>query len=67
MAYSRFETFEIRKTIQRLRMGKSARQIARYQHVGRATVDSIQSIVLAQNWLEPLAKIPDDSTLATFF
>ena len=59
--------FEIRQIIQRLRMGESARQIARSRHVGRAKVDSIHSIALAQNWLDSLAQIPDDSTLATFF
>ena len=59
--------FEIRQIIQRLRMGESARQIARSQHVGRATVDSIHSISLAQNWLDPQCQIPDESTLATFF
>ena len=59
--------FEIRQIIQRLRMGESARQIARSRHVGRATVDSIHSIALAQNWLDPLGQIPDDGTLATFF
>jgi transposase len=59
--------FEIRQIIQRLRLGESARQIARTQHVGRATVDSIHAIARAQNWLEPLAQIPDDSALAAFF
>jgi transposase len=59
--------FEIRQIIQRLRMGESVRQIARSQHVGRATVESIHGIALAQNWLDPLGQIPDDTTLATFF
>lgn len=59
--------FEIRQVIQRLRMGESARQIARSQHVGRATVESIHSIALTQDWLDPLVQIPDDATLATFF
>ena len=59
--------FEIRQVIQRLRMGESARQIARSQHVGRATVESIHSIALTQNWLDPLGQLPDDSTLARFF
>ena len=59
--------FEIRQIIQRLRMGESARQIARSQHVGRATVESIHSIALTQDWLDPLGQIPEDTTLATFF
>ena len=59
--------FEIRQIIQRLRMGESVRQIARSQHVGRATVESIHGIALTQNWLDPLGQIPDDTTLATFF
>jgi len=59
--------FEIRQIIQRLRMGESARQIARSQHVGRATVESIHCIALTQDWLNPLGQIPEDSTLATFF
>src|SRR5450759_1430522 len=67
MAYRRFERFEIRQIIQRLRMGESARQIARSQHVGRATVESIHCIALTQNWLDPLSQIPEDTTLATFF
>ena len=67
MAYRSFEMFQIRQIIQRLRMGESARKVARSQHVGRATVDSIHSIALAQNWLDRQCQIPDDSTLATFF
>ena len=67
MAYRRFEMFEIRQIIQRLRMGESARQIARSQHVGRATVESIHAIVLTQDWLNPQGQLPDDGTLATFF
>jgi len=59
--------FELRQVIQRLRMGESARQIARSQHLGRATVESIHCIALMQDWLNPLGQIPDDVTLATFF
>src|SRR5450756_1696855 len=65
MAYRRFEMFEIRQIIQRLRMGESARQIARSQHVGRATVESIHCIALTQNWLDPLSQIPEDTTQGT--
>ncbi|HKB82809.1 MAG TPA: hypothetical protein VKD04_06345, partial [Burkholderiales bacterium] len=67
MAYRRFEMYEIRQIIQRLRMGESTRQIARSQRVGRATVDSIHAVALDQNWLDPLGQVPEDSVLATFF
>lgn len=67
MAYRRFEMFEIRQIIQRLRLGESVRQIARSQHVGRATVASIHALAIEHNWLDASAPIPDDATLATFF
>ena len=59
--------FEIRQIIQRLRMGESVRQIARSQHVGRATVASVHALAIEHGWLDAAAPIPDDAALATFF
>ena len=59
--------FEIRQIIQRLRLGESVRQIARSQHVGRATVASIHDIAAEQGWLDPLVSMPDDAILAPLF
>lgn len=67
MANRRFEMFEIRQIIQRLRMGESIRQVASAQRVGRATVAAIQATATQQGWLEPTHPIPDDTTLAPFF
>ena len=67
MANRRFEMFEIRQVIVRLRLGESTRQIARSQRVGRRTVATIHDAALAQGWLDPLVAIPDDATLATVF
>lgn len=59
--------FEIRQTIQRLRIGDSIREIARTQRVGRATVKSIHTIAIAQGWLDPTSDMPDETVLASFF
>ena len=67
MAYRRFEMFEIRQMIQRLRLGESVRHIARSQRFGRATVALIHTIAGEQGWLDPLVPMPDDATLALWF
>ena len=67
MAYRRFEMFEVRQMIHRLRMGESIRQVALAQRVGRPTVKAIHSVALAQGWLDPTAALPDDAVLAPLF
>lgn len=67
MSYRRFEMYEIRQAIQRLRSQESARQVASALKLGRTTVNTIRTTALAQGWLSPSAVVPDDATLATFF
>ncbi len=64
MANRRFEMYEIRQIIHRLRLGESHRQIARAQRVGRRTIASIQEVAKEHGWLDPQAPLPEDEALA---
>jgi transposase len=64
MANRRFEMYEIRQVIQRLRLGDTDRGIARTQRVGRRTVAHIRALATEQNWLDAASPIPDDGLIA---
>jgi hypothetical protein len=67
MANRKFEMYEIRQMIQRLRLGESNRAVARAQQVGRDTVARVREIAAAQNWLETTSPLPDDATIARYY
>ena len=67
MANRRFEMYEVRQIIQRLRLGESDRGIARAQRVGRATVAHKRLTADEQNWLDGLSLMPDDALIATHY
>lgn len=66
MANRRFEMYEYRQVIHRMRQGQSDRAIARTKLMGRLKCAFIRSIASENGWLgsDPL---PDDEQLATFF
>jgi transposase len=67
MTNRRFEMYEIRQIIARLRLGESDRDIARSQQVGRKTVAAIRKQALAQGWLDAQGALPEDAALALVF
>jgi len=67
MANRRFEMYEYRQVLLRLRLGGTDREVARAQRIGRAKVAHIRQLAGAQGWLEPSGPMPDDTQLATLF
>jgi len=67
MANRRFEMYQVRQIIQRLRLGESHRAIARSQGVGRPSVGTIERMAAEHGWLDPAVPIPDDATLEASF
>jgi len=66
MANRRFEMFEYRQVIHRMRQGQSDRAIAKTKLMGRLKCSFVRSIANENGWLgnDPL---PDDEKLAAFF
>jgi len=67
MANRRFEMYEYRQVLMRLRLGATDREVARAQRIGRAKVAHIRQVAAAQGWLEPSGPMPDDARLAAVF
>jgi len=64
MANRRFEMYEIRQILQRLRLGETDRAIARSERVGRVKVASLRQVAAERGWLDPTGPLPDDAVLA---
>jgi hypothetical protein len=67
MANRKFDMYEIRQIIQRLRLGESNRAVARGQRVGRDTVARVRGLAVSQNWLDATSPMPDDATIARHY
>jgi transposase len=67
MSNRKFEMYEYRQVIVRLRLGESVRAIAKSGAGGRRKIQTIYEIALEQGWLKTSCKIPDDETLFSFF
>ena len=64
MAKRRFEMYEYRQVLVRMRLGDSDREIARSGLMGRAKSAALRATATAQGWLVPEQPLPDDATLA---
>src|SRR5574337_820881 len=64
MANRRFEMYQVRQIIQRLRLGESDRRIARSERVGRPKVAAIRRVAAECGWLDPAGPLPEDAALA---
>jgi transposase len=60
----RFEMYEYRQVIARMRMGESDRRIARAGLMGRTKVSQARAIALAEGWLTAESPLPDDAAIA---
>lgn len=67
MTNRRFEMYEIRQIITRLRLGESDRDIARSQTVGRKSVASVRKRASTQGWLDAASAMPEDAAIAAAF
>jgi transposase len=66
MANRRFEMYEYRQVIFRMRMGQSDRTIAKSGLMGRLKCAQVRAIAQQNGWLEPVS-LPEDDVLAGAF
>lgn len=64
MSNRRFEMYEYRQIIHRMRLGESNRAIAKSRLMGRRKAAALRQIAQAQGWLNKKDPLPDDSVLA---
>lgn len=67
MSNRRFEMFEYRQVLVRLRQGDTDRQIARAGLMGRRKAGEVREVALARGWLDPALGLPDAAVLAEVF
>ncbi len=64
MANRRFEAYEYRQVLVRMRQGQSDRAISRARLMGRDKAQQVRVIALAHGWLDSERILPDDAELA---
>ena len=64
MARRRFEMFEYRRVLTRLRAGATDRQIARDRLMGRVKIAAFRALAAKQGWLESHRALPEDTEIA---
>ncbi len=64
MANRRFEMFELRTILVRMRQGDSDRALAKAGLIGRPKAKALRTVARARGWLEPANPLPDDAVLA---
>ena len=64
MANRRFEMYQYRQVITRMRLGESDRAIARSGLMGREKASALREVAGREGWLEASIVLPDDATLA---
>lgn len=67
MSNRRFEMYDYRQIIHRIRMGQTDREIARTKTIGRTKCSQIRAIALDKGWLSNDSPLPDDNALADVF
>ena len=67
MSNRRFEMYDYRQIIHRIRMGQTDREIARTKMIGRTKCAKVRTIAGHQGWLDLEAPLPDDTILAQAF
>ncbi len=64
MANRRFDMYQYRQVLVRMRQGDSDRDIARSKGMGRRKIAQLREAARAHNWLAAEVTIPDDQSLA---
>ncbi|TDN63161.1 hypothetical protein B0G77_6788 [Paraburkholderia sp. BL10I2N1] len=67
MANRRFELFEYRQVLVRMRQGDSDRDIARVGLMGRKKLTAVRRVALELGWLDPAQPLPEDTVIAGRF
>jgi transposase len=67
MANRRFELFEYRHILVRMRRGDSDRDIARRRLMGRAKLAAVRQEAQTRGWLDPAQPMPEDAEIASVF
>ena len=65
MARRRFEMFQYRQALVRMRQGDSDRQIAASRIMGRRTAARLRELGIQHHWLDPDGAMPEDAQIAT--
>ena len=64
MANKRFEMFEYRNIVVRMRQGDSDRALAKAGLIGRPKAKALRVVAAAEGWLDPDTPLPDESVFA---
>jgi hypothetical protein len=64
MANKRFEMYEYRNILVRMRQGDSDRALAKAGLIGRPKAKALRAVASEQGWLDPATPLPDDAVLA---
>lgn len=67
MSKRRFEMYQYRQVLLRMRQGDSDREIARSGLMGRSKSAAVRVVAVEHGWLDAAMPLPDDATLATVF
>jgi transposase len=67
MSNRRFEMYEYRQVLVRLRQGDSDRDVSRSRLMGRRKVAEVRQQAKSQGWLDAQQPLPDDAALAAVF
>lgn len=64
MANRRFEMYQIRQVVIRMRLGDTDRAIARTGLMGRRKAGAVRRVAETSGWLDPAVPLPDDAELS---
>jgi len=67
MANRRFDVFEYRQVLVRMRQGGSDRDVERAGLMGRRTAAATRVVFAERGWLDPVVQVPEASELAAAF
>ncbi len=67
MANKRFEMYEYRNIVVRMRLGDSDRALAKAGLIGRPKAKALRAVAAAQGWLNADTALPDESVFAKVF
>ena len=67
MSNRRFEMYQYRQILVRMRQGDSDRDIARSRLMGRKKLARMRAMAHERGWLAPEVPLPDDAALAAVF
>lgn len=67
MANRRFEMYQYRQVIHRMRMGETDRSISRSKLMGRLKFAQLRAVADQNGWLNNDTPLPDDQVLAEMF